>query len=409
MNEIERNDYLMQYVRTNFADDKLRQTLIERICHEASTNEANADSHALFDLLTNDVSLPTAHAQTQSIETLKDVREPTRIGDIVFLPPEADLVVIGDIHSDYASVQHIIHQIQTSRAIDKGSFVVFLGDYTNNGTKSWQALTEILQFQQAYPDSVILLNGNHEFEESHETALNEYFRVHWERVTAQTLPPIIADRLPENDAHYSHMRLDLMRSFGYAEAQRLYTASAAWGMRLPYICIAGDILMSHSLGKQDGVSLTLSDLIYGKRGDDERLAQMGYETWSAQKPSTHAALVNGRIITADLLNEFSEILGVNRFIVGHTHYRSGDTIHLGDYTVTTIASSHPYSPDSGHYMHYEMMVRRAGMRGKEGLGDNDGVAGYVLVTQRDGVVNQRVYPLSAFDGTVSQVAYLRHR
>ena len=49
-------------------------------------------------------------------------------------------------------------------------------------------------------------------------------------------------------------------------------------------------------------------------------------------------------------------------------------------------------------MHYEMMARRASLREAEGLGEHDGVAGYVHVIQRDSGVAQQVLPLRAFDG-----------
>lgn len=314
---------------------------------------------------------------------MKEARTPIRYGDVVFLPKEVHIIVIGDTHGDLASTRRIINQIKKSHHIEKGGFVVFLGDYVHNGLRSWRNLLEVLSFQQQYPGSVILLNGNHEFKESYLTALNEYMHVHWNHFKPEELPPKLENRLPQFDNHYGHLRLDLVRSFGFEEGERIYQAFFEWGMKLPYICLSDNLMLSHSLGKMPHTHLTLPSLLYAKQRDRASMQQLGYEAWNTRRASLHSNMVNNRELTENLLNEFSQLLGVNQFAVGHCHYRSGDTVQFGDNSVTTVVSSAPFSPDSGRYMYQQMMVTREKMREKENLTEGDAIACYLWFGQKD--------------------------
>ncbi len=380
------SQYLRRYVVTNFPNDPIRLGLIDQICHEANTHQANLQSRQLQTLLTTPRSTisPIVEIDQISLKTMKAVDQPTRFGDILFLPREAEMIIVGDTHGDLASTQQIIRHVTESRLLERGGYVIFLGDYVHNGLKSWANLLAILTFQQQYPDAVFLLNGNHEFRESYLTALNEYFRVHWEHFTADELPPRLQDRQPQSDNHYGHLRLDLIRNFGFVEGENIYSAFVDWSMALPCICISNQLMISHSLGKLPNVDLTLHDLLLIKQQDADFMRQLGYETWQATRPSLHAALINNRTITPELLQAFHAVLDVNHFVVGHCHYRSGDTVQYGDLSVTTVVSSAPYSPDAGRYMYQQMVVTRAKMRSAENLTEGDAVACYLRFWQDGG-------------------------
>ena len=136
-------------------------------------------------------------------------------------------------------------------------------------------------------------------------------------------------------------------------------------------------MISHSLGKLEGHDLDLPNLLTCKQDDITNLQSLGYETWSARRPSLHSALINNRTMTTDLIDEFSRVLDVDNFVVGHCHYRSGDTLEFGRQTLTTIVSSEPYSTDSGHYMYQQMVVERTKKRDEENLSQHDAKAGYL--------------------------------
>lgn len=394
---------LLQYADDKLQDAPLKHKLLRRMIQDGQAGQADEHSHQLFQLAANNSStVLSSHSRepfnplSALLPEIKDVNAPTRFGDVVCLPSDAEAFVIGDIHGDLSSVQKVIRHIEQAQFIEKGAFVVFLGDYVNNGVKSWRTLCEILTFQQRYPESVILLSGNHEFKESLTTALDEYFFVHWDHFTASELPPELADRLPQHDNHYGHMRLDLIRSFGFAEGERIYHACANWGVKLPYVCLFGNVMLSHSLGKRDETPISQAELFNGKAKDAEALMSLGYEAWRAHHPSLHSAMVNNRTITAALLDEFSQLLGVDEFVVGHCHYRSGDTKRLGSNSVTTVVSSSPYSPDSGHYMYQQMVVERARKRTSEGLAEGHASAGILhLYTGENGRRFTEFIPLSS--------------
>ena len=185
------------------------------------------------------------------------------------------------------------------------------------------------------------------------------------------------DRLPSDGRHYGHIRLDLIRSMGFEAGERTYRAFSRWGEKLPYICICGDLCLSHSLGKVDGTELKMADVLHAKSRDRAEIRRLGYEAWNARRASPHSAMVNNRNITHDLVSEFSDLFDVDQFAVGHSHYRSGDTIAFDDASVTTVASSDPLSPDAGGYMFHEMEITRRQRRPIENLPDESALAYYL--------------------------------
>ncbi|MFT6302374.1 MAG: putative phosphodiesterase [Pseudomonadales bacterium] len=372
------DQHLIDCAERHVANDPVRRQSLDRIRHAAQTNHGNEHSRELENALdcNNPSGEDTVWSKQSTIEGYKRSKQMTRVGDVVFLPEYARIIVIGDTHADLSSTKTIIQQLDAIRWLDSGGFVVFLGDYVHNGVKSWQNILEILRLQQLYPHAVVLLSGNHEFKESLPMALNEYFNVHWQRFANNEIPAALHDRLPKHDNHYGHMRLQLLHDFGYEVGERLYAAYAEWGLRLPYICLSDSLMISHSLGLPDGTKPTVNAIVNGKKDDAHLIQQGGYQAWHEQRQSVHSALVNNRLFSAELLNSFNRLLGAKEFVVGHCHYRSGDTVQYGEYKVTTIVSSSPVSPDSGTYMYQQMCIDRHTMRKAENLTTRDAVAGY---------------------------------
>ena len=377
---------LSDYLARRLAQDKVKSLALTSILKEGQRSRVDHKGDRLYNLLTDDTLpfQPESGTASDTLSAMKAARSPARFGDIVFLPSDAELFVIGDTHGDLASTEMIITQITASEAFLNGALAVFMGDYVSNGLRSRENLVRILEFQQRNPDSVVLLNGNHEFRESYRTVLNEYFQVHWHLFSSIELQPSqrerLLDRLPSDGRHYGHIRLDLIRNMGFEAGERTYRAFSHWGERLPYICICGDLWLSHSLGKVEGSTLKMTDLLYAKRRDWTEMRRMGYEAWNARRASPHSAMVNNRIITSELVSEFSDLFQVDQFAVGHSHYRSGDTIVFGDASLTTVASSNPHSSDAGGYMFHEMEIQRFKKRQVENLPDEAAQAYYLNFT-----------------------------
>lgn len=73
------------------------------------------------------------------------------------------LVVLGDIHGDYECLEQVLRDVSYDKLLsDPRNKLVFLGDYVDRGDNSAGVLNAACQLKTAYPDSVVLMRGNHE-------------------------------------------------------------------------------------------------------------------------------------------------------------------------------------------------------------------------------------------------------
>lgn len=108
---------------------------------------------------------------------------------LVELDVPKNLVIIGDLHGDLLSLQHILQEIDYGHFLSNhNNKLIFLGDYVDRGTRSIGVLYTICYLKQNYPDSVILMRGNHEAHmefpfSSHDLSLKivEYFGRRYEK------------------------------------------------------------------------------------------------------------------------------------------------------------------------------------------------------------------------------------
>jgi protein phosphatase len=84
-------------------------------------------------------------------------------GTLLELGEVNNLVVISDIHGDYECLSQILSEINfASYLSDARNKLVFLGDYIDRGSNSIAVLYSVCQLKAEYPDSVVLMRGNHE-------------------------------------------------------------------------------------------------------------------------------------------------------------------------------------------------------------------------------------------------------
>ena len=82
---------------------------------------------------------------------------------MIYLQVPEKLVLIGDIHGDLNSLLRILEQINFEEYLMKSNNkIIFLGDYVDRGKDSIGVLYLICYLKQKYPESVILMRGNHE-------------------------------------------------------------------------------------------------------------------------------------------------------------------------------------------------------------------------------------------------------
>jgi protein phosphatase len=74
-----------------------------------------------------------------------------------------NLVIISDLHGDSKSLFQILSEIKYKRFLSKElNKLVFLGDYIDRGSDSLSILYSVCYLKSTYPDSVIVMRGNHE-------------------------------------------------------------------------------------------------------------------------------------------------------------------------------------------------------------------------------------------------------
>jgi predicted phosphodiesterase len=82
---------------------------------------------------------------------------------IVELTTPKELVVIGDLHGDLGSLEKILSEIEYQKFLkDSENKLVFLGDYVDRGMHSPEVLCVLFDLKIRFPDSVIMIRGNHE-------------------------------------------------------------------------------------------------------------------------------------------------------------------------------------------------------------------------------------------------------
>jgi Calcineurin-like phosphoesterase len=104
-----------------------------------------------------------------STRVLKNQKESGQIsggkvrGSLVQLEIPERLVVIGDIHGDYSALNSILSKIKYEQYLSEDhNKLVFLGDYIDRGRMSPEVLYAICFLKARYPQSVVLMRGNHE-------------------------------------------------------------------------------------------------------------------------------------------------------------------------------------------------------------------------------------------------------
>ncbi|WP_268543974.1 metallophosphoesterase family protein [Candidatus Nitrosotenuis cloacae] len=126
---------------------------------------------------------PSSHAQADSlldeinatIKVLENERSTRGASDYSFkgslveLRVSGNLVVIGDVHGDIESLHSILCDVDHQRFLRNAcNKMVFLGDYIDRGSNSVDVLRTVFRLKRQYPNSVVLLCGNHE-------AIDQYY------------------------------------------------------------------------------------------------------------------------------------------------------------------------------------------------------------------------------------------
>ncbi len=84
-------------------------------------------------------------------------------GGLVEVQELEKLAVISDLHGDSKSLFRILSEINYEQFLsDPMNKLVFLGDYVDRGSDSVGVMYAVCYLKSTYPDSVLLMRGNHE-------------------------------------------------------------------------------------------------------------------------------------------------------------------------------------------------------------------------------------------------------
>lgn len=85
-----------------------------------------------------------------------------KYGEVVLLSDKVTYVFVGDLHGNIDDLKKVLRHFSEDRLRSGDLKLVFLGDYVDRGNNQLEVLITLLELKVEYPESVILLKGNHE-------------------------------------------------------------------------------------------------------------------------------------------------------------------------------------------------------------------------------------------------------
>jgi protein phosphatase len=242
---------------------------------------------------------------------------------LILIPPNHELLIVGDIHGDLESLKYILKNSSflDSVSTNKPPFLIFLGDYGDRGVYSIEVYYIILYLKSEFPEYVQLLRGNHEG------------------------PPDLM-------AYPHDLPYQLKNKFG-KEGESLYIKFKEFFNVLYHaIIIEGKYLLLH--GGIPSKAESINDIAYANRTHpntthlEEILWSDPYEGITGTYPSPRGA---GKLFGKDITEKVLDLINVKTLIRGHEPCLDGIKVNH-DGRVLTIFSrkGYPYNNLSAAYL-----------------------------------------------------------
>ncbi|KAL3093445.1 hypothetical protein niasHT_027452 [Heterodera trifolii] len=100
----------------------------------------------------------TSEVSAQDIHKLCDITVSVLQQQSMLIRLQPPVVLCGDIHGQFRDLLRIFKTM----GFPPDKKYLFLGDYVDRGTQSLETMVLLFCYKVKYPDSVILLRGNHE-------------------------------------------------------------------------------------------------------------------------------------------------------------------------------------------------------------------------------------------------------
>jgi protein phosphatase len=113
---------------------------------------------SLYDDIGRKIAIPTFGEET--IQLICEAAAAMFEGSPLVIEVNAPYYIIGDIHGNIQDLLRIL----IYAGPPPSARLLFLGDYVDRGEYSVDVMTLLLAYYVMYPDSIVLIRGNHEFE-----------------------------------------------------------------------------------------------------------------------------------------------------------------------------------------------------------------------------------------------------
>ena len=261
------------------------------------------------------------------------------IGRLVKLPRTGRAVVIGDIHGDLVSLQHILRDSQFVERASAGEdlWLIFLGDYGDRGERSPEVYYVVLKLKELFPERVVLLRGNHEGP-----------------------PDLLAS---PHDLPYH-----LIAKFGRDEGLEAYLAiRGLWDSLYTAALAEGLAIMLHGGAPSRARSLDDVAFAHKRHPEEPHLEEI---LWSDPRDGITGAYPSwrgaGRLFGPDVTRRFLLTVGARVLIRGHEPCETGYSFVHGGLVLTIFSrKGPPYYNESAAYLELDLSTELVDALGLE--------------------------------------------
>lgn len=270
----------------------------------------------------------------EALITLETERKNRNGRWIVEAQPNAPFLIVGDLHGDLSTLRAILSRTSHEKLAKGELTLVFLGDYIDRGNNQIETFLTVLVLKEEFPDSVVLLRGNHE--------------------------------PPENLKPYPHDYPSVLRSrYGYIRGLEIYNKSLEIFDNLPLVFIVRNQFAALHGGLPTETfkkEVSLVEYFTGK-SHGEYFNVMTEILWNDPIESNHYRIPSprgvgylfGRPVTEWFLHTFR----FNAVIRGHEAVDNGFKLNHGGRVVTLFSRlGPPYYNSRASYMVVDTSIER---------------------------------------------------